>query len=631
MIEVEASSTLCPYYEMHQKSNYRRLFIAIIILLLLFIIIAYYNSNNLIRHFIVHALKNKDAFRSCNAPITLGGVSLTFRCKRKKSGVDYSDDEIGREGGSCWILELSHLHIGNAHGWHNDNTPYALHLNKLRVSVSGPLEILSLLQYPLASSPILFGASSSIPRIFCNGLDFFVGFRIRSIDTLEIHGLSVFYSEEEDSGGGEKDAYDVGSEDGAIKTGLLGLKRGLKRGDAKRQREFQVVLWPTNLTWYELKQGGSAKEESENNKQHNLALTANYEQTPKHQTTKAKQKGSIKLFPSSSVEVLDDDGDGQQYGIELISDTHCLIIYARSIEERGAWVDALNGVIAELVYSNGGGSGSAPWWEVLVAESNARKVRWRRKEKRHRHNWHRKWQTNDDENNYYNDNDEDEEIDEEEDENVGNDDTENENDNKIRDKGGSDFLLNIQRALDGQRSHERTKRFEESMEWRIGRLDIQQVNIHINDKTHVHLDNNGWRMNGFIGSSKELRTKLRIDLGAKLLQDSTGHAIKWSISEYTGKEEYVFGDISKAVVTKVGAGIAESVQEFTGKSNYEFGDIAKTVVGKASDGVSDAVQEFTGKDKYEFGDLTKTLWSKITRKSNGKEKQNDQHQTSDEL
>ena len=107
----------------------------------------------------------------------------------------------------------------------------------------------------------------------------------------------------------------------------------------------------------------------------------------------------------------------------------------------------------------------------------------------------------------------------------------------------------------------RTKQFEDAMEWRIGRLEIQQVNLHINDRTHIHLDESGWGMNGFIGSSRELRSKLRIELGAKLLQDSTGHAIKWSISEYTGKEQ------------------------------------------------------------YEFGDLTKTLWSKITRKSNGKEKE----------
>ena len=514
-----------------------------IIFLLSITILVYYNSNNLIKHFIVHSLRNKDAFRSCSALISLGDVSFTFGCSKRKLGVDDEGGYIvNSKKDGCWNLELSHLHIGNAHGWQNENTPYALHLNKLRVSVSGPLAFLSLLQLPLATSPMLFGSSSAIPRIFCNGLDFFIGFRIRSIDTLEIRGLSVFYFEGGDSDGGETCSYDVGNE---VKTGLLWLKRG----HAKRQK-FQVLLGQTNLSWYELKQGIPPEEEPEKLLQQ-LVSTDNNAQKKQ---TKHKQKGSIKLFPSSSVEVLDDEGDNQQYGIELISDTHCLILHASSIEERDAWVRAFNDVIAKLRYSyNGGGRGNTPWLEVLIAESNGRKLRWRRKEKRQRYKWHLKWQSNNAE---IDANDEiipydDEDVDEEDDDDVGDDDTENEDDNKnIRDKGSSgNFLSNIQRALDGQRSHTRTKQFEDAMEWRIGRLEIQQVNLHINDRTHIHLDESGWGMNGFIGSSRELRSKLRIELGAKLLQDSTGHAIKW--------REYEFGDITKTTLKQLGAGVCK--------------------------------------------------------------------------
>ena len=84
--------------------------------------------------------------------------------------------------------------------------------------------------------------------------------------------------------GGKTCSYDVGNE---VKTGLLWLKRG----HAKRQK-FQVLLGQTNLSWYELKQGIPPEEEPEQQ----LASTCNYAQKKQ---TKHKQKGSIKLFPSS--------------------------------------------------------------------------------------------------------------------------------------------------------------------------------------------------------------------------------------------------------------------------------------------------------------------------------------------
>jgi len=516
-------------------------------------------------------------------------------------------------------IELNHIHITNSASYTattaNNNkkekdddyqAPHSLHLKTLRISLSGPFAVLSLLQLPIATTNF-FGMSSSLPRLYCNGLDFFIGFRVRSIDNLEISGLSVFYVEDErDNGNVEKKQLEE------IKSGMLWLERG------KRQKQFDFILQPTSLSWYESptnKQVISAIEEQDEEINIDMILSK--------QNQNRKFRGRIKLFPSSSVEVLDDD---QRFGIELISDTQCLILYANSTEERDEWINALNSAIIDLRYNynGGGGNGNAPWFEVLIAESNARKVRWQQREKIQRERWLQKWQTNMKDEDIDN-NDEDDEVEKEEvDENELN--TIIEEDSTSDDKGGS-FLLGIRNALDGQRSHVKTKRFEDSLEIRIGRMIIQQVDIYINDRTHLHLDTeNAWR-SSFIGSSNELRTHLRLNLYPKLLLDSSGHAIKTSITDYTGKKDYEFGDITKAAVAKAG----DAVLEFTGKEDYEFGDITKRVVNNIGEGVKD----FTGKDEYQFGDITKTIWSKISpKKPNDKKRyevEDDDGRQTDEL
>jgi len=494
---------------------------------------------------------------------------------------------------------LNHIHITNSASYtaatanknkQEDNDDYkanyALHLKTLRISLSGPFAVLSLLQLPIATTHF-FGMSSSLPRLYCNGLDFFIGFRVRSIDTLEISGLSVFYVED------GVDAVNSGKEQqlDEIKSGMLWLERG------KRQKQFDFTLQPTSLSWYESptnKQVISAIEEQDEQINIDMILSK--------QNQNRKFRGRIKLFPSSSVEVL--DNYDQRLSIELISDTQCLILHANSIEERDEWTNALNDAIIDLRYNHngGGGNGNAPWFEVLIAESNARKVRWQQREKIQREKWLQKWQSNMD----IDSGDEDDEVEKEEvDENELNTSIEDDSGTTDSDKGGS-FLLGIRNALDGQRSHVKTKRFEDSLEIRIGRMIIQQVDIYINDRTHLHLDTeNAWR-SSFIGSSNELRTHLRLNLYPKLLLDSSGHAIKTSITDYTGKKDYEFGDITKAAVAKAG----DAVLEFTGKEDYEFGDITKTVVNNIGEGVKD----FTGKDEYQFGDITKTIWSKISPK-----------------
>ena len=56
-----------------------------------------------------------------------------------------------------------------------------------------------------------------------------------------------------------------------------------------------------------------------------------------------------------------------------------------------------------------------------------------------------------------------------------------------------------------------------------------------------------------------------------------------SVSSYTGKEKYEFGDITKATVSK-----------FTGKEDYKFGDITKAAADKISGAASSAVKQITG-------------------------------------
>ena len=76
------------------------------------------------------------------------------------------------------------------------------------------------------------------------------------------------------------------------------------------------------------------------------------------------------------------------------------------------------------------------------------------------------------------------------------------------------------------------------------------------------------------------------------------------MTEFTGKEGYEFGDISKEIEKRR----SQWVKDFLGKEGYEFGDITKK-----------AVTNFTGKDNYEFGDVTKKLVSNIfgPRKGSG--------------
>ena len=70
-----------------------------------------------------------------------------------------------------------------------------------------------------------------------------------------------------------------------------------------------------------------------------------------------------------------------------------------------------------------------------------------------------------------------------------------------------------------------------------------------------------------------------------------------TIQDVTGKEEYVFGDLTKNVVRK-----------FTGNDNYQWGDITTELVSKGGSIVSN----FTGKEEYVMGDISKEIIRKVS-------------------
>lgn len=118
------------------------------------------------------------------------------------------------------------------------------------------------------------------------------------------------------------------------------------------------------------------------------------------------------------------------------------------------------------------------------------------------------------------------------------------------------------------------------------------------NEQHFALAPDGWELRGFVGSDSELKRQLlygheaevtrhvllgrppQVGLFAKLLTDSGQRAVAETISDFTGKAEYHFGDLSKAAIRKLSEGVSTGVSEFTGKKEYHFGDISKAAIAK---------------------------------------------------
>jgi uncharacterized protein YdeI (BOF family) len=100
--------------------------------------------------------------------------------------------------------------------------------------------------------------------------------------------------------------------------------------------------------------------------------------------------------------------------------------------------------------------------------------------------------------------------------------------------------------------------------------------------------------------------------------------IKGAVAKYCDKEEYEFGDLTKAIRSRV----SSRVEEFTGKE-YEFGDVSRELMKGRKEWVKNllgaeaaenyqfgdiskkAITNFLGKDEYEFGDVSKKLFSNL--------------------
>jgi hypothetical protein len=103
--------------------------------------------------------------------------------------------------------------------------------------------------------------------------------------------------------------------------------------------------------------------------------------------------------------------------------------------------------------------------------------------------------------------------------------------------------------------------------------------------------------------------------------------VKKAVASYVGKDEYVAGDLTRAVTEKV----VTRVDELT--ANYEFGDISREVERRRKEWVKDFLGEeaaanykfgdiskkfatmITGKDEYQFGDVSKKIFGNLFGKA----------------
>jgi hypothetical protein len=171
------------------------------------------HAEELLRRFIVHTIQYKVGEGALQgAPISLDNVSVAFARSR-------------------WSLEARGLRIDNVPGeW---AAPFAVQLDRLTLSLSGPLALLSLLQVPQANAA---GAPGGLYRT--GSLEFTVGFCIKAVEELELSGLTVYL----------EDAPPAEEPPPVLMRGPL-LKKQRSRLGPPRLRYFE--LEPTLLRWFE--------------------------------------------------------------------------------------------------------------------------------------------------------------------------------------------------------------------------------------------------------------------------------------------------------------------------------------------------------------------------------------------
>ena len=258
-----------------------------------------------------------------------------------------------------WSFEMQHLHIDNVPG--NWSTPYALHMDRLRIDFGSLRGFLSLVQLPLAAA----AGSPCILRL--GGLEFIAGFRVKEVELIEMSNLTVHV---ENAPGADDRA--LPPAEGVLLRGQLTKEPLNGRLGPRRLREF-VLERTGKISWFD---PGSLPHPGE---------AAARE--------RGKAKGSLRLYASSTVEMTSDG-----LGLELISNSVRMTLTARSSKERDRWRAAIEGVTDALARSLGEGSrvrivfdNNAPWIEALDAENEARKATWRMREQRRRRQWRQRW------------------------------------------------------------------------------------------------------------------------------------------------------------------------------------------------------------------------------------------------
>ena len=546
---------------------------------------------------------------------------------------------IGGVQASRWSLVLRDLRVDNPPGsW---KAPYAVHIGRLHVRVSNLMALLSL--HP-----------GGLLRL--GSLELTLGFRIKALESVEIEGVTVHL---EDAPGSPAACGSLSSRDLATSSRRL-LKRGMVRKEPMngrigmhRLREF--VLEQSLLSWYE---PGEFVEDA-------------------RRSRPPQPKGTLRLFATSFVEASSGRG-GEACGegeavLSVISAADTLTLCFGAGRERDSWRDAIEDAVAAL----GNGSvvprhSNAAWLEALVAEDESRKVRWRRHAMRRRREWRRRWQQPPRQAEAQKEEAAAAAVQQQQEEEEAKQAVEQEEEQVPSAASSSSSAAHApagegwdptrwvsEGVSQGARWVEQRvigamevlgEAFEDVLEWQIGRVQLRGLDITHNGHPYA-LAADGWELRGFVGSWSELERHLlwygtekdlardvllghapQVGLAAKLLKDSGERELKAKVSGFTGKDEYVFGDVTKAAVSKLGETVAIGVSSYTGKEEYVFGDLSRTTVhrlgegatklgetvakplSKLGDEVASGVSSFTGKKSYQFGDLSKAALARLANR-----------------
>ena len=501
-----------------------------------------------------------------------------------KVGVSLEGLSIRRTG-----IEIRGLLIENAPGeW---SAPHAVQLDSFR----------------FCTRPLAFLSLPGLVRLRFLPLEFCAGFRVKEIETIDIDGLTINLEDsmELNARTQSMDAADETSKPRKPSAqGEAIIKRGvvdkLPRSGIGATRRRLITLSQRHVQWFD-----EAKDPET-----------------------AAPKGSLRLTATARVEPLSLDrgvvgSSAASARLVVACSGEELVLCAASAGERDEWVHAVGAVIRAIEPE-----GNAPWFEDFCAEKQRKKRAKLLAVQRRRQEWRRRWQPQaetkqadaaddgkakgdedgggggeDD------DDDEDDGGDDDDDDNDGGDDADDDVASPKwldsvrhslfaqRQLPGAQFLAKlkeIQTRAQEQLAAQGTKwiehgqsracetRFEEAVEWQLGRLRVTRLALRINGQ-HLSLGAEGWELRGFVGSEAELKKRvifgsvgrggmrgggaLQTGLCTTLLKDSgtsrvqheaaaAAEAVKRSVDDAVKRAQ---GGVASAV--KVGAKGLTAIQE----------------------------------------------------------------------